>query len=475
MPPDDLISSALQTEISDVFELQREHKYAVARTTAKERIKKLERLKQALFRHQQEIRDAMKADFRKHQVEVDLTELFLTKDEINHAQRNLSRWMRPLPVGKSLMIAGSRSWVRYEPKGVSLILSSWNFPVLLTLAPLATAIAAGNCAIVKPSESAPRTSALLKSIMEGLFPKEEVYLVEGGAEVARVLLQHPFNHIYFIGSTRVGRQVMEAASKHLASVTLEMGGKSPVIIDETADIPVAANRVAWGKFLNSGQSCVAPDNLWIHHRIEGPFLEALKREIRRLTGPSAQSSPDYARIINEFHFQRLKEYLDDALDKGASVEFGGELDHAEYFIGPTLLKNAPFDSLVMQEEVFGPLLPYRTFASIDEPIDYLRKRPHPLALYIFSRKRSHVRKLIAETRAGSTAINENAVQFFQIRYPFGGFNESGIGKGHGHAGFLEFSNARGVFRQGWPDLIPLIMPPYNDFRKRLAEMILKWL
>lgn len=475
MPLVENIGIGLKAEIDQVFELQKKHQFVVAQTSARERREKLKRLKEALFRYQQDFRDAMYADFRKHQVEVDLTELFTTKDEINFAIRNLSRWMEPVPVGKSLLIMGSRSYIQYEPKGLGLILSSWNFPVLLTIGPLVSAIAAGNCVMLKPSELVPRTTAVLKKMLGELFPKEEVYLFEGDYLVAQALLEKPFNHIYFVGSSRVGRQVMKAASEHLASVTLEMGGKSPVIVDETANIPVAAHRIAWGKFLNNGQACVAPDNVWVQRQAAAPFLEALKKEIRALYGDSAKDSPDYARIVHERHFHRLKDYIEEALDSGASVEFGGDINPAENYIGPTILRDVSTDTRVMQEEIFGPVLPFRTFENLDEPIGYLRTQPHPLALYIYSRNNANIRKLMAETRAGTTAINENVVQFFQIRFPFGGFNESGIGKGHGHAGFLEFSNARGVFRQGWPDFIPLISPPFTAFRKRLAELILRWL
>ena len=471
----DQIEATMQAAIDEVFELQRQHKFAVARTTARERREKLDRLKKALFRYQPEFRDAMYADFRKHQVEVDLTELFTVKDEINYAKNNLARWMQPLPVGKSLLIIGSRSYVQYEPKGVGLILSSWNFPVLLTLGPLVSAIAAGNCVMLKPSEMVPRTTAVMKKMLEELFPREEVCMVEGDAAVARAMLEKPFNHIYFVGSNNVGRQVMKAASRHLTSVTLEMGGKSPAIVDETADIPRAAHRIAWGKFLNKGQACVAPDNLWVHQDVAVPFLETLKKEIGRFYGSSPKNSPDYSRIVNDRHFLRLKGYIDDALERGASVEFGGELDPEERYISPTILRDVPPGSRIMQEEIFGPILPFCTFKTLDEPIEYLRDQPHPLALYIYSRRESYIRRLMSETRAGTTAINENVVHFFQIRFPFGGFNDSGIGKGHGHAGFLEFSNARGVFRQGWPDLIPLIAPPFTGFRKWLAEFILRWL
>ena len=466
---------ALQVEIDEVFKLQKANRFETGRTTLRQRKEKLERLKKALFRYQQDIRDAMYADFRKHQVEVDLTELFTVKDEINYVKRNLGRWMSPQPVGKSLLLLGSKSYVHFEPKGLTLILAPWNFPVLLTLGPLVSAIAAGNCAIVKPSEFVPHTSAVLKRMLDELFPKEEVYLLEGDLHVAQSLLRKPFNHIFFTGSSEVGKHVMRAASEHLTSVTLELGGKSPGIVDETADLPMTAYRVAWGKCVNKGQVCVAPDNLWVQESVAEPFLAAYKQAVRQFYGESPRDSEDYPRIVDARHFQRLKGTLEDALENGASIELGGDLDASENFISPTLLRDVPLDARIMREEIFGPILPFRTFKNLDEPIEYLRKQPHPLALYIYSRSKKNIDRLIRDTRAGTTAINENNLHFFQNRLPFGGFNESGIGKGHGYSGFLEFSNARSIYKQGWPDLLPLITPPYSGFKKRLAELILRWL
>ncbi len=465
----------LKAEIDRVFELQKANRFNIARTTAKERIAKLERLKKALFRYQQDFRDAMYADFRKHPTEVDLTELFTVKDEINYVKRNLRRWMAPQPVGKSLLLLGSRSYIHYEPKGLALIVAPWNFPVLLTLGPLVSAIAAGNCVILKPSEYVPHTSAVMKRMIEELFPKEEVAIFEGDVHVGQALVKMPFNHIFFTGAPAIGKKVMKAAAENLASVTLELGGKSPGIVDETANIPMTALRIAWGKFLNKGQICVSPDNLWVHENVAGQFLEEFKKSVVKFYGESVKDSPDYARIVDHRHFQRLKGYLDDALHRGAKVEFGGDLDSSQNYIGPTLLRDVPEDAVISQEEIFGPILPFRTFKSLEEPIGYLRDKPAPLALYIYSRNKRNIRKLINETRAGTTAINENAVHYFQNRLPFGGFNHSGIGNGHGHSGFLEFCNVRSVYQQGWPDFIPLITPPYNGFRKWLGEAILRWL
>jgi aldehyde dehydrogenase (NAD+) len=258
-------------------------------------------------------------------------------------------------------------------------------------------------------------------------------------------------------------------------VTLELGGKSPGIIDASADIPMTALRIAWGKCVNKGQVCVAPDNLWVHESVAGSFLAAFKLAVTKFYGDSPKESSDYARIVDERHFQRLKITLEEALDRGASVELGGELDPSENYISPTLLGNVPLDSRIMKEEIFGPILPFRTFKDMEEPIQFLRDQPHPLALYFYSRNKKNIRKFIRETRAGTTAINENNLHFFHNRLPFGGFNESGIGNGHGYSGFMEFTNSRAVYKQGWPDLLPLITPPYSKFKKRLAELILRWL
>jgi aldehyde dehydrogenase (NAD+) len=470
-----VIKEEVVVQIDEVFELQRAHRFVVARTTVKERKQKLRRLREALFSYQQDIRDAMYADFRKHQVEVDLSELYTTKDEINFAIRNLGRWLQPETVAKSLMLLGSSSYVHYEPKGVCLIISPWNFPVLLTLGPLVSAIAAGNCVIIKPSEYTPHTSAVLKRMVESLFPREEIALFEGDHQVGQALLEKPFNHIYFTGSPAVGRKVMAAAARHLTSVTLELGGKSPAIIDDTADIASAARRIAWGNCLNKGQICVAPDHVWVHEKAAPAFLEAFKKAVGEFYGEDVKESPYYARIVNDKHYSRLKNYIGDAVEKGATVYWGGETDDDEKYISPTLLGNVPEDALIAEEEIFGPILPFRTFRNLEEPIEYLRDKHHPLALYIYSSNKANIRKLIGETRAGTTAVNHNAVHYFQIRTPFGGFNESGIGKGKGHAGFVEFCNQRSIFRQGWPDMVPLIMPPYTGWKKWLSEKILRWL
>ena len=306
-------------DIRRIFEAQRANRQAIAQTTARERIAKLRRLRQTLMQYRQEIRDALYQDFQKPPLEVDLTELYIITSEIKYAIRNLRRWMKPQNVGTPLALLGSRSYIQYQPKGVALIIAPWNFPVNLTLAPLVSAIAAGNCVMLKPSEHTPHSSAVMSKIVRDVFPENEVALVEGAVETSKALLDLPFNHIFFTGSPGVGKIVMQAAAKHLASVTLELGGKSPVIVDQTADIDKAAALIAWGKHVNMGQTCIAPDYLLVHESRKEELLEKIGRQLNAAYGEDASQSPDYPRMVNQSHFERVKASMQDALDRKSVV------------------------------------------------------------------------------------------------------------------------------------------------------------
>jgi aldehyde dehydrogenase (NAD+) len=463
-------------EIRRLFDLQKSNQYAVARTTAKERIKKLKRLQQAILDHRQEIRDAIHQDFKKPPTEVDLTEIYPTIKEIKSTIKNIRRWMKPKKVGTPIAMLGTSSYIQYQPKGVVLIISPWNFPVNLTFIPLVTAIAAGNCVILKPSEHTPHTSALMSTIVKAVFEEQEVALVEGAVDTSQALLELPFNHIFFTGTPSIGKIIMQAATKHLCSVTLELGGKSPTIIDETADINKAASRIAWGKFTNNGQTCIAPDYLLVHESKKEALLEALKKEITSFYGKDAQRSNDYARIVNPRHFERLSSYLDDAREKGASISSGGQLTAEECYIEPTLVVEPAKDSLLANEEIFGPILPIYTYDKLDEAIQYINKGEKPLALYVFSKSKKNIRKVINETRAGGTSVNHSVLHFNNNELPFGGDNNSGIGKSHGWFGFEAFSNARSILYQWSPfSATDLLTPPYSGWKQKLADITLKWL
>ena len=450
-------------DIERIYAKQRQRRDAVAATTAPERIEKLHRLHEAMFTHRAEIYTALWADYEKPPSEVDLSEIYPVVTEARHAMRHLRRWMKPRRVATPLALLGSRSRILYEPKGVVLIISPWNFPLNLTFGPLVSAIAAGNCVVIKPSEMTPHTSACMKGIINDLFDESEVAVIEGDAVVAAELLLRKWDHIFFTGSPAVGRVVMRAAAEHLTPVTLELGGKSPVIVDRTANLDEAAKKIAWGKFVNSGQICIAPDYLLVDEAIREPFIEKLRAAI----------APDTGLIVNDRHAARVKRLFDDAVAGGAEVVAGGQFN--ERAVTPTLLANVNPESPLMQEEIFGPLLPMITYRTIDDALRVIAAREKPLVLYLFSRSRKVIRDVLRRTTAGGTAINDTLVHFYQLNLPFGGVGESGIGKAHGIFGFEAFSNARGVFEQPTRfSAIQLLYPPYTKFKKKLIDLTIRY-
>lgn len=447
-----------------------------AASSARERIAKLKRLKEAVLHFRSDLEQALWADFRKPAVEVSLTEIYPVLSEIRFSIRNLKRWMSPQAVPTPVSLLGARSYIQYQPKGVVLIISPWNFPANLALVPLVSAIAAGNSAIIKPSEHTPHTSAVLTKIVSRAFDAQDAAVVEGGVETAQTLLELPFNHIFFTGAPAIGKLVMAAAAKHLASVTLELGGKSPTIIDETADLGSAAARIAMVKFANCGQICIAPDYVFVHESRLDAFLVELEKAQQKYYGRDALQSDDYARVVNPRHFQRLKGYLDDAIGRGAKVAFGGQTAAGENFIAPTAMTGVPLDAQLMTEEIFGPLLPVYPYRDLQEPLQLINAREKPLALYIYSKSRRNIEAILAQTRAGGTCINHSGVHYYNPHLPFGGDNNSGIGKSHGWFGFEAFSNARAILKQVLPwsaaDLIPA---PYTRWRKVIADVMVRWL
>lgn len=464
----------------DIFEKQLQHQYAVARTTADERIEKLQRLHDLILRSRKEIEAALWADLHKSPTETTITEVGLVCGEIRHTISRLRSWMRPKEVQTPLVTFGADSEIRYEPKGVCLILSPWNFPFNLTFNPLVAAVAAGNCVVLKPSELSPASSAMMRKIVEECFPPEEVSFFEGDAFVAKALLELPFHHIFFTGSPQIGKSVMQAAAQHLASVTLELGGKSPVIIDESADLDVAAAKIAWVKCMNAGQLCTAPDYVLVPEHLHDQLVEKLIATIRRYYGEDTEArrqSPDFCRMIHERHFDRVKSLLDEAVQLGGQVVFGGKSLREERFFEPTILTHIPGNARIWEEEIFGPLLPIRTYKTMKEAVLYVNSHPKPLALYIFCRNNEMTDELLKETRSGGVTVNDCSTHFYNLELPFGGANNSGIGKCHGEFGFMEFSHAKGVLRQA--RLFPttnLLLPPYGSrLAKVILEALAKWL
>lgn len=481
-----LKSSALPTQssgqhtiaIADVFAGQRGTAMRWRTSTAAERIERIRRLRDAVQSAAPAIRTAAAADFRKPEAEVDLTELFTVVSEANMAIRKLRRWMKPQRVFPSLLMLGTQAWVEYQPRGRCLIVSPWNYPVNLSFCPLILALAAGNTAIIKPSELTPNLSAVMQKIIDDNFSSDEVALVQGDAEAAKSLLSLPFDHIFFTGSPALGKQVMAAAARHLTSVTLELGGKSPTVVDASADIEAAVGNVCWSKFMNNGQTCVAPDHVYLHESIAERFLTVLRHRLASVYGDSETArfeSPDLARIVNHRHTARVCHLLDDACAKGAQIVFGGERREADCYVAPTVLDRVPPDAEIMSEEIFGPLLPVIRFKNLDEVIDRINAAEKPLALYVWGRDRQRVRTLLDRTSSGGACINNTVVQVLHPHLPFGGVNHSGMGSTHGEHGFRSFSHARAIANTWSPPSVSLFYAPYTAQVKNLIRQVLRWM
>ncbi|UHG89311.1 aldehyde dehydrogenase family protein [Spirosoma oryzicola] len=467
----------LSKTIKTVFTRQRQHARQMALTTAQHRIERITRIKTWVMAHQLDIQQAMYDDFRKPSAEVMIGELMSLYAEIKYTSQRLRQWMKPQRLPTPLSLIGTTSYLHHEPKGNVLIIAPWNYPFVLTIRPLVSAIAAGNVVMIKPSELTPHTAALIKRMITDLFPPEEVAVFDGDAEVAQALLELPFNHIFFTGSPAIGRVVMAAAAKHLASVTLELGGKSPAIVDESANIGQAAEQLAWGKFLNNGQTCIAPDYLLVHQSIKEPFVKAFGEAVRKMYSPTndtVEASDSYARIVNKRHFERIRALVNDAVAKGAVVTLGGKMNADQNFIEPTLLDKVTDDMGIMQEEIFGPVLPLCTYTNLDEALQRINQREKPLALYIHSRNRNNTQYILDRTSAGDTVINDTLLQFGNVELPFGGVNNSGLGKSNGYFSFQEFSNQRGVMQRNFGTM-KFIYPPYTDKVKKLINFIVKHL
>ncbi|MDB5769533.1 MAG: alkH, partial [Collimonas fungivorans] len=403
-----------------------------------------------------------------------LSEILPVIAEANDAIRKLGRWMKPKKVWPSRMMAGTSGYTQYEPKGRVLIVAPWNYPVNLSLGPLVSALAAGNTVILKPSEMTPHASAVIGKIIRAVFTEDEVALFEGDAPVAQALLELPFDHIFFTGSPAVGKIVMAAAAKHLTSVTLELGGKSPTIVDETADLRAAAQNILWAKFTNNGQTCIAPDHIYVHASVKEAFLGHCVAVLESAYGKGAEQagSANLARIVNQRHTARVKSLLDDATARGARIVTGGAIDEDQRYIAPTLLDGIPDDAKIMREEIFGPLLPVISYDQLDTVIARINAEPKPLALYVWSRKQANIAKVMQQTTSGGACINHCVVQFLHGNLPFGGVNNSGIGSAHGHYGFLAFSHERAVVRTRIM-LAKMFYPPYSSLTRKLVALFIK--
>jgi aldehyde dehydrogenase (NAD+) len=426
-------------------------------------------LKHMLAVGEDELLAAMRADLGKPAVEARLTDLGVVGAEIDVLVSHLESWARPERVGIPLALQPGHATIIREPLGVALVIAPWNYPVQLLLVPMAAAIAAGNCVVGKPSEIAPATSAALARLVRRHLDHRAVSIVEGGPAETQALLAQPFDTIFYTGNGRVGRIVMEAAARHLTPVTLELGGKSPALVDADADIEVAARRIAWGKFLNAGQTCVAPDYVLVHERVEHELVEALRRTVAAFYGSDPKASADYARIVNDCHFERLTGLL--AATSG-SVVLGGEHDKSERYLAPTVVSGVSEDDALMDEEIFGPILPVLRVAGMDEAVGFVASRPRPLALYVFSSSKATVDRVLCRTSSGSVGVNLTLQQVAVPHLPFGGVGASGMGAYHGRQGFETFSHRRAVLAKPTRVDPPVQYPPYTKLKGWLLKKML---
>ena len=452
-------------DFTEIVETQRSYFYTGATRSLSFRRSMLRKLQTALRENEQLIEEAMKQDMNKCPSEVYMSETGLVLDEIGFHLKHLARWMKNRRVHSSIFVFPASSFVSPEPFGVSLIMSPWNYPVLLCLDPLVGAISAGCTAVVKPSAYTPATSAALAKILGETFPAEYITVVEGGREQNAALLEQKFDYIFFTGSPAVGHLVMEQASKHLTPVTLELGGKSPVIVDETADLRQAARSIAFGKTLNAGQTCVEPDYLFIHESVKDQFIQQFAQVIHEFFPDGTMN--DMNVIVNQKHFERIS-----ALMSSGTVVFGGKTDPSRRFIEPTLIDNVLPDSPIMQEEIFGPLLPIMTYTDMDTCISYIRNHPKPLALYLFTKNRKTERRVLDSCSFGGGCINNTIMHIASSEMGFGGVGASGMGKYHGKLSFDTFTNYRAVVRSAaWLDL-DVRYRPYSSLKTKIIKLFL---
>ncbi|MES2884083.1 MAG: aldehyde dehydrogenase family protein [Pseudomonadota bacterium] len=450
----------------------------IASTTAEVRAEKLLKLLRAVLDARPAILEAGRKELRLSDLDLD-AQLLMVKSEAEFIARHLKGWVGREKIQGTMMTLGKKCYVQYEPKGVVLNLATWNAPIAIGLVPLMGAIAAGCTMMLKPSELAPLSAQVLADIVAKVFPEDEFAVVQGGAEVAQEVLTLPFNHIFFIGGHAVGRLVMRAAAEHFASVTLEMGGKNPTIIDASADIADAAKKISWGRVANCGQVCLAPDYALVHASVQRDFIAALSASMKKMydaSGQGFQKSDALPRIINRRHFDRIKALLDDAIAKGAVVESGGETDGDDLFIAPTVLSQVNNQMRIMTEEIFGPIICVVPFTAREAAVAEIKTRPKPLGTYIFAKDREAIDWWLNHTTAGSTVVNHNLIQSgTNPHLPFGGVNSSGIGRIGGRYSFLECSNMRAVVEDGPgigdPDMM---FPPYSDkYKEAIGWMLNK--
>jgi aldehyde dehydrogenase (NAD+) len=426
----------------------------------------LEKLRDSIKEHENDILQALYDDFHKPKLEAYASEIGFVLDDIRRTLKQLPSWMKVKSVSSPMMLFPATSAIHSEPRGVCLIIAPWNYPFQLLMSPLIGAIAAGNCVCVKPSELAPHTSAVIRKILAKIYPENFVALLEGGPEVTQALLKIKWDHIFFTGSTRVGKIVMKAAAEFLTPVTLELGGKSPCLIEPGLPMKRAAKRITWGKFFNAGQTCVAPDYLLVHADDKDRIVLSLQEAITEFYGENPEKSNSYARIVNRAHHQRLKLLLSEG-----KILFGGQCLDEERYIGPTLIEPHSLQTALMQDEIFGPILPLVTYTKVEEAIEFINARPHPLALYLFSQNQMLQDQVMQSCSFGGACINDTILHLSNHELPFGGVGESGLGAYHGKYSFETFSHQKAVLKNTLNFEVELRYPPYPEDRLKALKFL----
>lgn len=456
-PVQDSITPDTPTEqIAHILSAQNQFFQSGATLAQAFRVKQLTTLKQAIHAYHEQIEIALKQDLNKSVMETYVSEVALVLDEIDFMLKHLAHLMKPKHVKTPTSHFPAKSLIMYEPYGRVLNIAPWNYPFQLCIAPIVGAMAAGNTVILKPSEYAPQTSAVVAKLIAEYFETQYIAVIEGGVETTQTLLQHQFDYIFFTGSTAVGKIVMRAASEHLTPVTLELGGKSPCIIDSTADIAQAAKRIMWGKALNSGQTCIAPDYVWVHESVKTQLVQAMQQAVTEMYGTNPLQNPDYPRMINQKHYHRVKAFLQDG-----TIVVGGDVNDTTLQISPTVLTDVTWQSPVMQEEIFGAVLPLMTFNNIDQVISDIKAHAKPLALYLFTKDSTVEDKVLNLVPFGGGCVNDTLMHIANHHLPFGGVGASGMGAYHGEFSFYTFSHAKAILKRGtWID-VPVRYPPYT--------------
>lgn len=458
----------MMVQIKEIVQAQRDFYLSGATKSYKFRIDMLRSLRSMLEKYEKSIYKALKQDLNKSTFDTFTTELGFLYNEIKHTESNLKEWMKDEQIDAPLTHKGTKNFIRKEPYGVSLIISPWNYPLQLAIAPAIGAIAAGNTVVIKPSEYSPSTSSLLAKIIRDTFDPKFLAVVQGAKDVSQELLNQRFDYIFFTGSTSVGKVIMREASKYLTPVTLELGGKSPAIIDKDANVTLTAKRIAWGKFTNAGQTCVAPDYLYVHDDIKEKLLKEMKKQIKKMYSKNALQYEKYVRIINQNHFNRLSAYL-----SNGTIVYGGDVDQEQLKIEPTILDSITWDDPVMQDEIFGPILPVLTFKKMDDVISELKHREKPLALYYFGEKEKNQEKVMNSLSFGGGCVNDTLYHLANPNLPFGGVGQSGMGAYHGKNSFDTFSHHKSILKQTTKFDIPLRYPGSGKLAFSIIKKLMK--